>query len=91
MAAIDELEVPPELTPYLFKSIKGTDASVKLASPEKVRQLVSTFFWIWYEDNKDNVALKLSLFRKLIKVTIYVYQLEDLFISLFGPKDGVSS
>lgn len=91
MAAIDEMDVPPEITPYLMKSIKGTDATVRLASPDKVRQLVSTFFWIWYEDNKDKVAIRISLFRGFIKTSLYVYQLEDLFISLFGPKDGVSS
>lgn len=94
MAAIDEMEIPLQFVPYhntLLATIKGTEVSAKLASPHKIRELVSNFFWIWFEDNKDKVAVRISLFRGFIKTSIYVYQLEDLFISLFGPKDGVSS
>lgn len=91
MAAIDEMDIPPEITPHLLKTIKGTESKVRIASPDKVRQLISTFFWIWFEDNRDKVAIRISLFRGFVKTSIYVYQLEDLFISLFGPKDGVSS
>jgi len=91
MAALDELHIPSSITPFAEKEIPSTDSTVKLSSPEKVRELVSRFFWLWYQDNYHKVAFRVSLFRSFIKVSIYVHQLEDLFISLFGPKDGVSS
>ena len=91
MSALDKLYIPSDIAPFVETEIPTTDSKVKLSSPEKIRELVSKFFWLWYENNHDEVAFRVSLFRGFIRVSIYVHQLEDLFISLFGPKDGVSS
>ena len=49
-----------------------------------IRPLIAELFWQWFHDNYDD---KLTIIRFwIIRKTIYVRDLHDVFVILFGPE-----
>jgi hypothetical protein len=76
MAALQELDVS-----LLTPQIKSQDA---------IKLIIAQLFWKWYQANKDDKLTRISLFRGLIKKTVYLRDLEPALELLFGPNNGIS-
>lgn len=75
MAALNELDV---------------SALVPQQTQEAIKRTIALLFWKWYEANKDDKLTRISLFRGLIKKTVYLRDLKPALELLFGPNNGLS-
>ena len=50
-----------------------------------IRNIINRLFWQWYEENKDDKLTRISLFRGLIRKTVYLRDLQPALELLFGP------
>ena len=76
MTALQEMDVS-----ILSPQIKNQDV---------IKLMIATLFWKWYEANKDHKLTRISLFRGLIKKTVYLRDLEPALEMLLGPNNGLS-
>ena len=63
---------------------------VPAKSQEAIRAIIGQLFWNWYQSNKDDKLVRLSLFHGLIKKTVYLRDLEPALELLFGPNNGTT-
>lgn len=75
MSALEELSFDPEVT-----------NGIRIAPATKIaiKSFLNPYFWKWFDDNRDEVITRISLFRGLVKYKVYVRDLDFLFIKLFG-------
>ena len=62
----------------------------QIKNQEVIKRTIALLFWKWYEANKDDKLTRISLFRGLIKKTVYLRDLEPALVLLFGPNNGLS-